>query len=155
MEHKRRYSTNIHVFCLSVQWSPMLFWNDFQNISFCVALMKEKHTCLQLRGWVNDDRIFIFEWTTLALKILAVSFEHYRLQYRKEQFRYSVKFKRRSQVWVNRGKILSFKLWKSILHMHQPHHMELIITVYSCAHTQTQAFQNKCETRPCQTDWGC
>jgi len=37
--------------------------------------------------------------------------------------------------------------------------MDLIITVYSHTHTHThthiQAFQNKCETRPCQADWGC
>ncbi len=32
-----------------------------QNIFFCVQLKKVTHTGLE--GWVNDDRIFIFEWT--------------------------------------------------------------------------------------------
>ncbi len=34
-----------------------------QNIFLCVQLNKDIHTGLELLGWVNDDRIFIFGWT--------------------------------------------------------------------------------------------
>ncbi len=60
----------IDLYLFSLLWKSMmpqnsLVTNFLQNIFLCVRRNKDIHTGLELLwGWVNDNRIFIFGWTT-------------------------------------------------------------------------------------------